>query len=84
MKSNQAIMDAALALPDKDRLKLVKRLLDTLPTQDLLHKEWIEKEILSRSCPLFGQPLNAIRWSCYLAAFTDSIFRRVKWASTVA
>jgi putative addiction module component (TIGR02574 family) len=62
--SSDAVTDAALALPEKERARLVERLLETLsPQAEDLAEEELLKELDRRRAELHDDPSQAIPWS---------------------
>ena len=60
----QAVIDAALALPESDRLWLAERLLDTVPEkQDDLSDDDLLAELDRRRAEFTKDPSLAIPWS---------------------
>jgi putative addiction module component (TIGR02574 family) len=62
--SNQAIFEAALALPEAERALLVERLLESLPQEqeELTDDEWVA-ELERRSADFQRGTADAIPWS---------------------
>jgi putative addiction module component (TIGR02574 family) len=61
----QTILDAALALPEAERLSLVERLLETLPPapQDDITEEDFLAELDRRAAEIKKDPSLAIPWT---------------------
>jgi putative addiction module component (TIGR02574 family) len=61
---HQAVIDAALALPEAERALLTERLLDSLsPEMDEVDAEELFAELNRRRADLTGDPSIAIPWS---------------------
>jgi putative addiction module component (TIGR02574 family) len=60
----QAVVDAALSLPEMDRVQLVERLMDTLPPEpDELDEDQLRAELRRRRDEVHAGTAQGIPWS---------------------